>query len=116
MRTRVILVFGNAASARRDRAANAAGAAASDFRNDLRCMSESYRKTKNSDGLTTSIRDLTPGCRPDFCRLAAGDSPWLMTPRLPRPLRPLDDLQERLRRVAQHPPRRKDQPDLALDG
>src|ERR1035437_6282729 len=43
MRTRVILVFGRAASVSRGMARQAAGAAASDFRNDLRFIDESLR-------------------------------------------------------------------------
>src|ERR1017187_3515859 len=43
MRTRVILVFGRAASASRGRVRQAGGTAASDFRNDLRFMGESFR-------------------------------------------------------------------------
>src|ERR1035438_2977363 len=43
IRTRVILVFGRAASAARVKATQAAGATASDFRNDLRFMGESFR-------------------------------------------------------------------------
>src|SRR6202167_2532935 len=58
MRTRVIFAFGREAAASLGSARHAAGTAASDFRNDLRCMEESFL-TDERKNFRLRVRRLT---------------------------------------------------------